>query len=132
MRRFIRLWKKAQQAKDVEEMEAFLRPRWLNHWWYAHKQASGTWKTDTFCTIEMILQRAGLIGTPPQRPSERAMEEADKICPTCGVREMDKSGWCSKCGTRLCRRCNVEMRRRDLQRLSAGWQCPECNAQRFD
>lgn len=54
------------------------------------------------------------------------------ICQTCKVRPVDEHGWCSKCGNYTCLKCKVSMRRRDLQRRSAGFQCPECNDQKFD
>ena len=71
-------WHKLQKAKDVEGMEALLQPEYLKIWWELWMQTD--WKQCFYSTckgaVELILQRMNLIGTPPERPSERAMRIA--------------------------------------------------------
>lgn len=81
--KFLGRWDKAQRSKSVPRMEKLLELRWLNYWWFAMVRAGqlgfAPWVTMNYLhTVEMILQREGLIGTPPMRPSERAMMEAEK------------------------------------------------------
>jgi len=71
-------WHHAQKSKNVPQMESLLQLRWLRYWWAGFQDATPNqpWWYDCKSAIELILQRANLIGTPPKRPSELAMEKA--------------------------------------------------------
>ena len=79
---FIWLWAKAQKNRDVARMEQLLEHRWFRLWWWIF--ISG-WPNGLHSTakaaVERILQEKGMIPTPPERPSERAMRIATEARP---------------------------------------------------
>ena len=80
--RFCHQWHKAQQSKNVGRMEALLKPKWLNYWWWARRVATGQqWIQNCASAIETILERMGLVAPAPRRKrlSELIMEEAEKL-----------------------------------------------------
>jgi hypothetical protein len=73
--RFWRLWSEAQRLRDIPRMEALLKLKWLPFWWTMKTEQP--LNPDIEGAIEIILQNAGVIPVPPERPSERAMRLAN-------------------------------------------------------
>lgn len=80
MLRLWSLWLEAQKLRDVPRMEELLSLRFLRYWWALRFQVPSAREADPIGAVEYILQKAGLLPVPPERPSERAMRlaSADK------------------------------------------------------
>lgn len=78
--RFTSLWYRAQKKGNVARMENLLEHKWFAFWWCifteGHK-GQPMWSTAQ-AAVTRILEEKGMIPTPPERPSERAMRIAEE------------------------------------------------------
>jgi len=94
---------------------------------FRHGSAGG--EPELFTAPVSVVTAGWVVGLFKKEPVKPPF---DGICMSCKIHPVDEHGWCAKCGGYTCVKCGVEMHRRDLQRRSAGFQCPECNTQKFD